>query len=121
MSRDSFPFGMRRSFDGNCERLLGGMFGRVPPVQRMDIWRLLSEQARELLRTASQAAAEWGSADVDRAPPGLAGAHRALVGDLAAAVWGLASRDLDRRAVVRLSSGPGPVRPSLVHGAAAAD
>jgi ATP-dependent Clp protease ATP-binding subunit ClpC len=66
VSLDPFPSGFGRSFDDIFERFLGGdPFGRTPPVQRVDISRLLSEQARELLTTAGRAAGEWGSADVD--------------------------------------------------------
>ena len=66
MSLDPFPSGFGRSFDDIFERFLGGdPFGRTRPVQRVDISRLLSEQARELLTTAGRAAGEWGSADVD--------------------------------------------------------
>jgi ATP-dependent Clp protease ATP-binding subunit ClpC len=66
VSLDPFPSGFGRSFDDIFERFLGGdPFGRTRPVQRVDISRLLSEQARELLTTAGRAAGEWGSADVD--------------------------------------------------------
>jgi ATP-dependent Clp protease ATP-binding subunit ClpC len=34
-------------------------------VQRVDIWRPLDDQARELLSRAAQAAADWGSPDLD--------------------------------------------------------
>jgi ATP-dependent Clp protease ATP-binding subunit ClpC len=62
------PFGgFGRDFDDLFARFFGEdpFGGRRPPVQRVDIWRLLDDQARELLSRAAQAAADWGSPDLD--------------------------------------------------------
>ncbi|RBY84993.1 ATP-dependent Clp protease ATP-binding subunit [Blastococcus sp. TF02A-30] len=57
------------SFDDLIERFFGGDpfggGGRPRAVQRVNISRLLSDQARELLNTAARQAAERGSADID--------------------------------------------------------
>ncbi len=51
-------------FDEFLARFFGGS---VPqrPVQRIDIGRLMTEQARELLRDAATQAAQWGDPDLD--------------------------------------------------------
>jgi ATP-dependent Clp protease ATP-binding subunit ClpC len=62
------PFGgFGRDFDDLFAPFFGEdpFGGRRPPVQRVDIWRLLDDQARELLSRAAQAAADWGSPDLD--------------------------------------------------------
>ncbi|HEY8374148.1 MAG TPA: ATP-dependent Clp protease ATP-binding subunit [Pseudonocardiaceae bacterium] len=56
-------------FDELIQRFFGGdpFSGTNPPrpVQRVDLSRLLSQQARELIRRAAEQAAEWGSPDLD--------------------------------------------------------
>ncbi len=60
------PFGSFGSFDDIVNRFFGGdPFGRPPAVQRVNLQRLLSEQAKELLRRAADAATEAGSDEVD--------------------------------------------------------
>ncbi|GLZ76391.1 ATPase AAA [Actinorhabdospora filicis] len=56
------PFG---SFDDIVNRFFGGDPFAARPVQRADLGRLLSTQARRLLTAAVEAAQEWGSPDVD--------------------------------------------------------
>jgi ATP-dependent Clp protease ATP-binding subunit ClpC len=56
------------SVDDLIQRLVGGGpsgTGRSRPVQPVNISRLLSGEARELINTAARQAAEWGSADMD--------------------------------------------------------
>jgi ATP-dependent Clp protease ATP-binding subunit ClpC len=56
-------------FDDLIDRFLRGdpFAGTTPrrPVERVDLFRLMSEQARELVRHAAEQAALWGSPDVD--------------------------------------------------------
>ena len=69
------PFGFRgdrggfRDFDDLVSRFFGGdpFAGRVPSrqVKRVDISRLLSQDARTLIGTAARQAAAWGSPDLD--------------------------------------------------------
>jgi ATP-dependent Clp protease ATP-binding subunit ClpC len=49
------------------EEFFARFFGGVPrrPVQRIDIGRLMNEEAREAVREAALKAAEWGSRDLD--------------------------------------------------------
>ncbi|MDF3051057.1 MAG: Clp protease [Pseudonocardia sp.] len=71
MSLDPFPSGFGRSFDDIVDSFFGrgplgaDPFGRSRPVQRVDVSRLLSAQARELLARASRQADAWSSADLD--------------------------------------------------------
>ncbi|GGM80476.1 ATPase AAA [Longimycelium tulufanense] len=59
------PGGFGQSpFDDFLARFFGAGAPRRP-VQRVDITRLMSDQARELLATAVSQAAEWGSPDLD--------------------------------------------------------
>ena len=51
-------------FDEFLARFFGAEAGRRP-VQRVNIGRLMSEPARELVRDAATQAAEWGSPDLD--------------------------------------------------------
>ena len=66
MSLDPFPSGFGRSIDDIFDRFFGrdpsgaDPFGQTRPVQRLDISRLLSEQARELLTTALPLITERG-------------------------------------------------------------
>ena len=72
MSAD--PFRFDAPFDDLVSRFFGGRdpfsvlgSGRAaaPPVQRVDLSRMLSDEARELVTRAVRQAAEWGSADTD--------------------------------------------------------
>ena len=69
MSFEPFAVGFRvGSVDDLIRRLVGGDpfgAGRSRPAQPAKISRLLSGQARKLINTAAQQAAEWGSADID--------------------------------------------------------
>ncbi|GEO97252.1 ATP-dependent Clp protease ATP-binding subunit [Kocuria turfanensis] len=68
------PFELNSPFDDIMGRFFGGRDpfsvlgarqGTTPSVQRVDLSRLLSDEARALVRAAVGQAAEWGSADVD--------------------------------------------------------
>ncbi|MCP2164249.1 ATP-dependent Clp protease ATP-binding subunit [Goodfellowiella coeruleoviolacea] len=66
------PFGGRgfgAPFDDLIQRFFGGdpFGGMAPrrPVQRVDLSRLLSDQARDLIQRAAEQAAEWGSPNLD--------------------------------------------------------
>ncbi|WP_169729385.1 ATP-dependent Clp protease ATP-binding subunit [Thermoactinospora rubra] len=67
----SEPFGHfgASPFDDLINRFFGGdpFAGMSPrrPVQRVDLSRLLSQQARELIQHAAEQAARWGSPDLD--------------------------------------------------------
>jgi ATP-dependent Clp protease ATP-binding subunit ClpC len=67
MSYDPFGPGDQGAgpLDDFLARFLGG--GPVPqrPVQRIDIGKLLTQQARELIRDAAVQAAQWGDSDLD--------------------------------------------------------
>ncbi|GAB2751503.1 ATP-dependent Clp protease ATP-binding subunit [Nocardioides pakistanensis] len=72
MSSQSFGFGS--SFDDLINRFfggsdpfpsLGGAQGAPPPVQRVDLSKVLSDSARELINSAARQAAAWGSSEVD--------------------------------------------------------
>ncbi|MEN3271346.1 MAG: ATP-dependent Clp protease ATP-binding subunit ClpC, partial [Actinomycetota bacterium] len=70
MTFDPFNRGLGdSSFDDILERFFGGDpfggRGRSAPVERVDLARLLSRQARELIAAAASQASEWGSTDVD--------------------------------------------------------
>ena len=69
MTFNPFAAGFRiGSVDDLIQRLVGGGpsgTGRSRPVQPVNISRLLSGEARELINTAARQAAEWGSADMD--------------------------------------------------------
>jgi ATP-dependent Clp protease ATP-binding subunit ClpC len=71
MTFDPFARGLGGgSFDDLIERFFGGDpfragGGRSRSVERVDISRLLSDQARELINAAARQAMEWGSADLD--------------------------------------------------------
>ncbi|WP_347041994.1 ATP-dependent Clp protease ATP-binding subunit [Brachybacterium nesterenkovii] len=68
------PFDLNSPFDDIMGRFFGGrdpfsVLGarQDPPssVQRVDLSRLLSEEARDLVRAAVEQAGQWGSSDVD--------------------------------------------------------
>jgi ATP-dependent Clp protease ATP-binding subunit ClpC len=62
------PFGSGEFSASPFDDMLARFFsGGVPqrPVQRVDIWQLLTEQARELVRDAATQAAQWGDTDMD--------------------------------------------------------
>ncbi|GLZ03455.1 ATPase AAA [Actinomadura sp. NBRC 104412] len=69
------------------EEFFARFFGGVPrrPVQRIDIGRLMNEEAREAVREAALKAAEWGSRDLDTD-------HL---------LWALAQQDSSRRLLER--------------------
>jgi ATP-dependent Clp protease ATP-binding subunit ClpC len=54
-----------RGFDDLINRFFGGDPFAARPVQRVDLSRLLSEQARELVELAATQAGAWGSAEMD--------------------------------------------------------
>ncbi|WP_084529371.1 ATP-dependent Clp protease ATP-binding subunit [Nocardia crassostreae] len=58
-SRGSFD-----SFDDIFQRFFGSGMGAQPPVQRIDLGRLLSESAKQIVDSARQAAHDWGSAEI---------------------------------------------------------
>ncbi|MEU0538818.1 ATP-dependent Clp protease ATP-binding subunit [Nocardia sp. NPDC005978] len=58
-SRGSFD-----SFDDIFERFFGSGMAAQPPVQRIDLTRLLSESAKAVVDGARAAAHEWGSAEI---------------------------------------------------------
>ncbi|MGV9412898.1 ATP-dependent Clp protease ATP-binding subunit [Nocardia sp. NPDC003693] len=58
-SRGSFD-----SFDDIFERFFGNGMTSQPPVQRIDLTRLLSESAKAVVDGARAAAHEWGSAEI---------------------------------------------------------
>jgi ATP-dependent Clp protease ATP-binding subunit ClpC len=51
-------------FDDMLARFFGGGVPQRPP-QRVDIWQLLTEQGREMVRDAATQAAQWGDTDMD--------------------------------------------------------
>jgi ATP-dependent Clp protease ATP-binding subunit ClpC len=53
------------SFDDFLARIYGGGGGAQRPAQRVDITRLMSGPARELLGVAAAQVAEWGGGDLD--------------------------------------------------------
>ncbi|WP_061710734.1 ATP-dependent Clp protease ATP-binding subunit [Kocuria palustris] len=68
------PFDLNSPFDDIMGRFFGGrdpfsvLGARQDPtssVQRVDLSRLLSEEARDLVRAAVEQAGQWGSSDVD--------------------------------------------------------
>jgi ATP-dependent Clp protease ATP-binding subunit ClpC len=62
------PFGSGEFGGSPFDEFLARFFGSsVPqrPVQRIDIGRLMTEQARELVRDAATQAAQWGDPDLD--------------------------------------------------------
>ncbi|MGN6522712.1 MAG: ATP-dependent Clp protease ATP-binding subunit [Actinomycetes bacterium] len=66
MSIDAFGQGFGSPFDDIMSRFFGSdPFSRTRQVQRVDVSRLLSDQARELIALAADHAAESGSADLD--------------------------------------------------------
>ncbi|WP_433564913.1 ATP-dependent Clp protease ATP-binding subunit [Nocardia sp. CA-151230] len=52
------------SFDDIFNRFFGSGMSRQPPVQRIDLSRLLSESAKQVVDSARQAAHDWGSAEI---------------------------------------------------------
>ncbi|MEU1209603.1 ATP-dependent Clp protease ATP-binding subunit [Nocardia sp. NPDC005825] len=52
------------SFDDIFDRFFGSGMSRRPPVQRIDLTRLLSESAKQVVDTARQAAHDWGSTEI---------------------------------------------------------
>ncbi|MFE3191004.1 ATP-dependent Clp protease ATP-binding subunit [Nocardia sp. NPDC059240] len=52
------------SFDDIFSRFFGSGMSRQPPVQRIDLTRLLSESAKQIVEDARQAAHDWGSAEI---------------------------------------------------------
>ncbi|MGW3539500.1 ATP-dependent Clp protease ATP-binding subunit [Nocardia niigatensis] len=52
------------SFDDIFNRFFGSGMSRQPPVQRIDLSRLLSESAKQVVNSARQAAHDWGSAEI---------------------------------------------------------
>ncbi|GAB4583619.1 ATP-dependent Clp protease ATP-binding subunit [Nocardia sp. IFM 10818] len=58
-SRGSFD-----SFDDIFQRFFGSGMAAQPPVQRIDLSRLLSESAKQIVDSARQAAHDWGSAEI---------------------------------------------------------
>ncbi|PXX52703.1 ATP-dependent Clp protease ATP-binding subunit ClpC [Nocardia tenerifensis] len=52
------------SFDDIFQRFFGSGMSAQPPVQRIDLNRLLSDNAKELIAKAQQAARDWGNAEV---------------------------------------------------------
>ncbi|MGW2660574.1 ATP-dependent Clp protease ATP-binding subunit [Nocardia tengchongensis] len=52
------------SFDDIFDRFFGSGMSRQPPVQRIDLTRLLSESAKSVVDSARQAAHDWGSAEI---------------------------------------------------------
>jgi ATP-dependent Clp protease ATP-binding subunit ClpC len=63
-------------FDDFLARFLGGAGQAQQPVQRVDITRMMSQEARELLATAAAKAADLGSSDLDTEHLLWAAAHR---------------------------------------------
>ncbi|MFC9894680.1 ATP-dependent Clp protease ATP-binding subunit [Nocardia sp. NPDC127579] len=51
-------------FDGIFDRFFGSGMSARPPVQRTDLGRLLSNNAKELVAKADAAAQEWGNAEI---------------------------------------------------------
>lgn len=58
-SRGSFD-----SFDDIFNRFFGSGMSRQPPVQRIDLRRLLSESAKQVVEDARKAAHDWGSTEI---------------------------------------------------------
>ncbi|GAB0105143.1 ATP-dependent Clp protease ATP-binding subunit [Nocardia sp. JMUB6875] len=52
------------SFDDIFNRFFGSGMSRQPPVQRIDLSRLLSESAKQVVDEARQAAHDWGSTEI---------------------------------------------------------
>ncbi|WP_040805387.1 Clp protease N-terminal domain-containing protein, partial [Nocardia concava] len=52
------------SFDDIFNRFFGSGMSRQPPVQRIDLSRLLSESAKRVVDEARQAAHDWGSTEI---------------------------------------------------------
>ncbi|WP_460729306.1 ATP-dependent Clp protease ATP-binding subunit [Nocardia heshunensis] len=52
------------SFDDIFSRFFGSGMSRQPPVQRIDLNRLLSESSKQIVEDARQAAHDWGSAEI---------------------------------------------------------
>ncbi|AYF74300.1 ATP-dependent Clp protease ATP-binding subunit [Nocardia yunnanensis] len=52
------------SFDDIFNRFFGSGMSRQPPVQRIDLSRLLSESAKQIVDDARTAAHEWGAAEI---------------------------------------------------------
>ncbi|RJO71033.1 ATP-dependent Clp protease ATP-binding subunit [Nocardia panacis] len=52
------------SFDDIVNRFFGPGMSARPPVQRIDLGRLLSDHAKELVARAGEAAKDWGNAEI---------------------------------------------------------
>jgi ATP-dependent Clp protease ATP-binding subunit ClpC len=63
-------------FDDFLARFLGGAGQAQQPMQRVDITRMMSQEARELLATAAAKAADLGSSDLDTEHLLWAATHR---------------------------------------------
>ncbi|NJC83195.1 ATP-dependent Clp protease ATP-binding subunit [Planosporangium mesophilum] len=63
-------------FDDFLARFLSGSQSTQQPMQRVDITRMMSQEARELLATAAAKAADLGSSDLDTEHLLWAAAHR---------------------------------------------
>ncbi|RMI32952.1 ATP-dependent Clp protease ATP-binding subunit [Nocardia stercoris] len=59
-----WPGSIGSSFDDILERFFGSGMSSRPPVQRTDLGRLLSDNARQLVATAREAAHDWGSPEI---------------------------------------------------------
>ena len=55
---------MDSPFDDIFARFFGSGLSSQPPVQRVDLGRLLNDGARRLIATARDAATEWGNSEI---------------------------------------------------------
>ncbi|SUE21498.1 DNA binding ATP-dependent peptidase [Prescottella equi] len=55
---------MDSPFDDIFARFFGSGLSSQPPVQRVDLGRLLNDDARRLIATARDAASEWGNSEI---------------------------------------------------------
>ncbi|UGT55447.1 ATP-dependent Clp protease ATP-binding subunit [Nocardia asteroides] len=60
----SWPGSSMNSFDDIFQRFFGPGMSAKPPVQRIDLGRLMTDNAKGLIATAREAAQEWGNPEI---------------------------------------------------------
>ncbi|WP_280308041.1 ATP-dependent Clp protease ATP-binding subunit [Nocardia neocaledoniensis] len=60
----SWPGSSMNSFDDIFQRFFGPGMSAKPPVQRIDLGRLMTDNAKALIATAREAAQEWGNPEI---------------------------------------------------------
>jgi biopolymer transport protein ExbB len=112
---------------GSCAPFIGlfgtvwGIMNSFIGISRMQTTNLAVVApgiAEALLATAAGLVAAIPAVVIYNAFARAIAGHRALVADLSTAIWGLASRDLDRRRAWDTGHGTAPARPVLMHRAA---